>query len=497
MEKNTAPTQASADNATSAPNAAFSLRAQAMGATKPLFWQVTASLAFIELVRVIMNVAALPAIKLVAPLTGQFYVATFGLVLLAVGGLATFKPHQLHARALDAAFLLCLIVGSILCAWAMSVSGRSTALTVFACLHAAGRAGVLIMTGLAAAALPLCGLAPAVALSFIIAKACSYALLALPFWIDLMLFFLLPFVSFALTFGAAQPVLDAVACHDAPADIAITYPSTFLPLGSSIFLLGFLFQAVFGFSLSFSPLQFDAGTLTLRLLPVLAAGLYLGIARRPDANGVWYASTLFIIAGFGLFMGDDQLLLSTGTGLLSSGEAVFRMVFLWTLLTIAARNHAGALASFAWGMGVAGFGSPVGVGVGAVAVGVAGASWQQWVVMGTAIIVVFLACVLFGMRNLDIRGTMLGIRDADAESVAIPEEPEELFGRRCAEVAEQYGLTPRETEVLGMLARGRDATYIQETLVISRNTVKVHIRHVYAKLDIHSQQDLIAIVQGD
>ena len=79
----------------------------------------------------------------------------------------------------------------------------------------------------------------------------------------------------------------------------------------------------------------------------------------------------------------------------------------------------------------------------------------------------------------------------------MPEEPEELFGRRCAEVAEQYGLTPRETEVLGMLARGRDATYIQETLVISRNTVKVHIRHVYAKLDIHSQQDLIAIVQGD
>ena len=93
MEKNTAPIQASADNAASAPNAAFPLRAQAMGATKPLFWQVTASLAFIELVRVIMNVAALPAIKLVAPLTGQFYVATFGLVLLAVGGLATFKPH--------------------------------------------------------------------------------------------------------------------------------------------------------------------------------------------------------------------------------------------------------------------------------------------------------------------------------------------------------------------------------------------------------------------
>ena len=46
-----------------------------------------------------------------------------------------------------------------------------------------------------------------------------------------------------------------------------------------------------------------------------------------------------------------------------------------------------------------------------------------------------------------------------------------------------------------MLARGRDRTYIQEQLVVSRNTVKAHVKHIYAKSDIHSHQDLIDLIE--
>ena len=46
-----------------------------------------------------------------------------------------------------------------------------------------------------------------------------------------------------------------------------------------------------------------------------------------------------------------------------------------------------------------------------------------------------------------------------------------------------------------MLARGRDRAYVQEQLVISRNTVKAHVRHIYEKLGVHSHQDLIDLVQ--
>ena len=53
----------------------------------------------------------------------------------------------------------------------------------------------------------------------------------------------------------------------------------------------------------------------------------------------------------------------------------------------------------------------------------------------------------------------------------------------------------RETEVMYLLAKGHNAAYIQDSLYISRSTAKTHINHVYRKLDIHSQQELINMVE--
>ena len=65
---------------------------------------------------------------------------------------------------------------------------------------------------------------------------------------------------------------------------------------------------------------------------------------------------------------------------------------------------------------------------------------------------------------------------------------------RCALVAHRFQLTPREAEVLALLARGRTSPIIQEKLVVSQNTVRTHVRHIYAKLGVHSQQELINLV---
>ena len=71
----------------------------------------------------------------------------------------------------------------------------------------------------------------------------------------------------------------------------------------------------------------------------------------------------------------------------------------------------------------------------------------------------------------------------------------ELFERRCAAVAELYQLSPRETDILKFLAKGRNAAYIQSKLTISPHTVKSHIYSIYRKLDIHSQQKLMDFVE--
>lgn len=71
-----------------------------------------------------------------------------------------------------------------------------------------------------------------------------------------------------------------------------------------------------------------------------------------------------------------------------------------------------------------------------------------------------------------------------------------LWKEPCATIAQSAGLTPRETEVLEQLAQGRDLAYMEEKFVLSRNTLKMHIRHVYAKLGVHDKQTVIDLVEA-
>lgn len=68
------------------------------------------------------------------------------------------------------------------------------------------------------------------------------------------------------------------------------------------------------------------------------------------------------------------------------------------------------------------------------------------------------------------------------------------LSKRIDAIACDYGLTPRETEVFALLARGRSVPYIRDALVISKGTVVTHTKHIYSKLDVHTRQDLIDLV---
>ena len=70
------------------------------------------------------------------------------------------------------------------------------------------------------------------------------------------------------------------------------------------------------------------------------------------------------------------------------------------------------------------------------------------------------------------------------------------FRQRCEIVANTYLLSRRESEVMYYLARGYKSSHIQQQLYISEGTAKTHIRHIYRKLNIHSQQDLIHLIDG-
>ena len=90
----------------------------------------------------------------------------------------------------------------------------------------------------------------------------------------------------------------------------------------------------------------------------------------------------------------------------------------------------------------------------------------------------------------EARRTMLGeAPEADDEGARMGR-----FRLRCEAVANTYLLSRRESEVLYYLARGYKSASIQQQLYISEGTAKTHIRHIYRKLNVHNQQELILLI---
>ena len=85
----------------------------------------------------------------------------------------------------------------------------------------------------------------------------------------------------------------------------------------------------------------------------------------------------------------------------------------------------------------------------------------------------------------------------DGEPVAHLETSGYLENRmyRCALVARHFGLTHREEEVLSLLAQDMSSTAIEETLCIAHGTLRVHVRHIYAKLGVHAREEAREVVE--
>ena len=68
---------------------------------------------------------------------------------------------------------------------------------------------------------------------------------------------------------------------------------------------------------------------------------------------------------------------------------------------------------------------------------------------------------------------------------------------RLDQLARQAGLTAREREVLALLARGRTTAVIAREIGVAGGTAHTHVAHIYTKLGVHNQQELIDLVERD
>jgi DNA-binding NarL/FixJ family response regulator len=69
-------------------------------------------------------------------------------------------------------------------------------------------------------------------------------------------------------------------------------------------------------------------------------------------------------------------------------------------------------------------------------------------------------------------------------------------GRQAAGASPLAQLSPRQREVLELLALGMDNDQIAARLYISRNTVKFHVRTIYERLGVHNRVEAARVLAG-
>jgi DNA-binding CsgD family transcriptional regulator len=103
----------------------------------------------------------------------------------------------------------------------------------------------------------------------------------------------------------------------------------------------------------------------------------------------------------------------------------------------------------------------------------------------TWIPLVILFCAILGI-TFQILGIGTGVQSGTRDDRSLA-----LYDEAYGILANEYGLSAREQEVLSFLGRGYTRTAISEKLFIADGTTRTHIRHIHEKMRIHRNDELI------
>ena len=463
------------------------------------FWRSAGALCLMLAASSFMNISAFPLFDHVFTYARDISVLVNAVCLVAVALVAAFRSSWLNSRVVNVAALICMLAGSI-GTYAALVVSSPVLLVISSSVLSAARGWVSVVVGVSLSRFPIPVIAQAVTLVFLGNCAFGYAAWLLPTNIGLVAFFLAPIVALLLAHRPAEPALAEIRESASPADIAITQPSSFLALGSQLFVCLFFFRVAFGFSLRFGEVNGAPLADFFSIVPIgiLAIATVASSGKLMKSDLLAQISVLFVLAGFFASVINATWAYPASVTLLSCGNALFDVVGWVVLAAVGARNLRASVATIAWGRGISAVGT------------IAGAAFGVWatqravthpvamqVVLGI-FVVAFMAYALIGLKKFSFIDAINGVTEVVDETPAVVEEaPHATLEQACTVIADRFSLTPREREVFEMLARGRDSFYIQEQLTVSRNTVKAHVKHIYAKLDIHAHQDLLDMVEEE
>ena len=282
--------------------------------------------------------------------------------------------------------------------------------------------------------------------------------------------------------------------------LALANPRSFLSPGHQVYVLMFIFSTAFGFALSLRISQFTPVSSYLSLCVLLVVVAWFVLA--PNGKGghddaLFAVAALLVVAGF--LLAPLDVAPSAANGLLYAGNSCFK-VLSWTVMAaLCARNMVGGLAVLACGAIAGSAGTFIGADLGHLCNALLATHPEEASLVTSVVVLALFAYVILGLRGFTFAETIQGVEPVEELPVPLLEMPPDrdaLIERSCDTLAGECGLTEREREVFGMLARGHNGYHIRDELTLSYNTVKTHVKRIYRKLDVHSQQELIDLVES-
>lgn len=123
------------------------------------------------------------------------------------------------------------------------------------------------------------------------------------------------------------------------------------------------------------------------------------------------------------------------------------------------------------------------------------AAFARMTILAFVLLYVVMAGI-WAVRTREKRAADKAIRKRDELIERYARARDDLYKMACSDMAKEHALTKREGELLYLYAQGRDAAYIEAELILSRNTVKSYTKSLYAKIGVHSRQELIDAVKA-
>ena len=173
---------------------------------------------------------------------------------------------------------------------------------------------------------------------------------------------------------------------------------------------------------------------------------------------------------------------------------LFRTVHCGCLAVLAAVKEFSVLYTSTRGKMAANCGFASGLLLGTLAVGCGAPSVLLYITL--AIVAAFILASLFFLP-FEEESTSPGYRTVVLVDMPTKTARDDSLEIRCAHLAKRCQLSPRESEVLSWAAQGRNAKAVSEKLFISESTAKTHLSNIYRKAGVHSQQELIALLDQE